>query len=160
VAVADTQQSQACDHLGRFTGGSADSRQGGSNARCPPYCSHGAAAAIGDAGKIGLADARTKAFAWHAIIRKGHDPAAEERREAEEQKRLPTCAVFASEYIERHARPNKRSWAEDERLLRCDVLPVIGDLRIDVAWPVSTSVTIGALKSAPHWTHGRDTSSP
>jgi Arm DNA-binding domain len=86
---------------------------------------------IGDAGKIGLADARTKAFAWHAIIREGRDPAAEERREAEAQRRLPTCAAFAREYIERHAKPNKRSWAEDERLLRCDVLPAIGDLRID-----------------------------
>jgi hypothetical protein len=36
---------------------------------------------FGDAGKIGLAEARTKAFAWHAIIRGGRDPAAEERRE-------------------------------------------------------------------------------
>jgi hypothetical protein len=86
---------------------------------------------IGDAGKIGLADARTKAFAWHAIIRDGRDPAAEERREAEAQRRLPTVAAFTREYIERHAKPNKRSWAEDERLLRCDVLPAIGDLRID-----------------------------
>lgn len=86
---------------------------------------------FGDTGKIGLADARTKAFAWHAIVREGRDPAAEERRKAATARRLPSVAVFAQEYIERHAKPNKRSWREDERLLRHDVLPVIGDLRID-----------------------------
>jgi integrase len=86
---------------------------------------------FGDAGKIGLADARTKAFAWRAIIREGRDPAAEERRKAAAERRLPSVAVFAREYIERHAKPNKRSWREDERLLRHDVLPAIGDLRID-----------------------------
>ena len=86
---------------------------------------------FGDAGQIGLADARTKAFAWHAIVREGHDQAAEERRKAAAERRLPSVAVFAREYIERHAKPNKRSWREDERLLRHDVLPVIGDLRID-----------------------------
>jgi len=86
---------------------------------------------FGDAGKIGLADARTKAFAWHAIIREGRDPAAEERRKAAAERRLPSVAAFAREYIERHAKPNKRSWREDERLLCHDVLPAIGDLRID-----------------------------
>ena len=86
---------------------------------------------FGDAGKIGLADARTKAFAWRAIIREGRDPAAEERRKAAAERRLPSVVAFACEYIERYAKPNKRSWREDERLLRHDVLPVIGDLRID-----------------------------
>jgi integrase len=86
---------------------------------------------FGDAGKIGLAEARTKAFTWHAIIREGRDPASEERREAAAERRLPSVAAFAAEYIERHAKPNKRSWREDERMLGHDVLPAIGDLRID-----------------------------
>jgi len=88
---------------------------------------------LGDAsaGKIGLADARAKAFAWHTIIREGRDPASEERRKTAAERRLPSVTAFAGEYIERHAKPNKRSWHEDERLLRHDVLPVIGDLRID-----------------------------
>jgi integrase len=86
---------------------------------------------FGDAAEIGLADARIKAFAWHAIIRKGGDPAAQERREAVAERGLPTVNGFAREYIERHAKPNKRSWREDERLLHHDVLPIIGDLRVD-----------------------------
>jgi hypothetical protein len=77
------------------------------------------------------ADARAKAFAWHAIIREGRDPAAEERRTAAAERRQLSVAVFAREYIERHAKPDKRSWREDERLLRHGVLPVIGDPRID-----------------------------
>jgi integrase len=86
---------------------------------------------FGDAAKIGLADARTKAYAWHAVIREGRDPAAEERREAAAKRGLPTITAFAREYIERHAKPNKRSWREDDRLLHHDVLPIIGDLRVD-----------------------------
>jgi integrase len=86
---------------------------------------------FGDAGKIGLADARAKAFAWHAIIRDGRDPASEERRSAAAERRLPSVASFAREYIDRHAKLHKKSWREDERLLRHDVLPALGDLRID-----------------------------
>jgi integrase len=84
-----------------------------------------------NAGEITLADARSKAFAWHAIVRQGRDPAGEERRTRAAERRLPSVAAFADEYLERHAKPNKRSWREDERLLRHDVLPAIGDLRID-----------------------------
>jgi Arm DNA-binding domain len=86
---------------------------------------------FGDAGKIGLADARAKAFAWHAIIREGRDPASEERRSAAAERRLPSVASFAREYIDRHAKLHKKSWREDERLLRHDVLPALGDLRVD-----------------------------
>ena len=74
---------------------------------------------FGDAGKIGLADARTKAFAWHAII--GRDPAAEERRKAAAERRLPSVVAFAREYIERARRivpivtvQNRYSFADRE----------------------------------------------
>jgi integrase len=40
-------------------------------------------------------------------------------------------AAFAGEYIERHAKLHKKSWREDERLLRHDALPALGDMRID-----------------------------
>jgi integrase len=101
---------------------------------------------FGDAGKIGLADARTKAFAWHAIIREGRDPASEERRTAAAERRLPSVAAFAREYIERYAKPNKRSWREDERLLRHDVLPAIGDLRIDTVTRRDIVLVLDAIR--------------
>ena len=82
-------------------------------------------------GEMMLAEARTKASEWRALIRAGRDPALEDRRKRAEEKRLPTVEAFAREYIERHAKPNKRTWREDERLLDRNVLPAIGELRID-----------------------------
>jgi integrase len=88
-------------------------------------------ATLSDVANMGLGEARTKAHTWRSIIREGRDPAGEDRRKRAEDRRLPTVEAFASEYLERHAKPHKRSWREDERLLRRDVLPAIGDLRID-----------------------------
>jgi integrase len=102
--------------------------------------------ALGDAGKVGLAEARGKAHQWHAIIRAGRDPADEERRAAAAERRLPTVAAFASEYIERYARPNKRSWREDERLLRHDVIPAIGNLRVDIVTRRDIVLIIDAIR--------------
>lgn len=60
-------------------------------------------------------------------------PAAERRAEkaAARVERLvdPTVAEFANVYIERHAKPHKKSWREDERILRTDVLPFIGAIK-------------------------------
>ncbi len=86
---------------------------------------------IGDAATVGLADARRIAAEWHARIKAGRDPAREAATAAAEEQRRPTVAGFASEYLERHSKPNKRTWRQDERLLAHDVLPAIGQLRID-----------------------------
>jgi integrase len=88
-------------------------------------------ATVGDASDVALAEARAKASAWRALVREGRDPALEDRRKRAEERRLPTVAAFAAEYIARHAQANKRSWRLDERLLKRSVLPKIGDMRID-----------------------------
>jgi integrase len=67
---------------------------------------------------LSLAQARKKALTTAAAVSEGKDPAAERARERGEL----TFGAFAQRYIERHARPHKRSAAEDERMLR-DVLP-------------------------------------
>jgi integrase len=62
------------------------------------------------------------------------DPAAEARAEkaAARMERLvdPTLADFATVYIERYAKPRKKTWAEDDRILKRDVLPFIGALKL------------------------------
>jgi integrase len=88
-------------------------------------------ATIGNAAVMPLAAARAQALAWVALVKDGRDPATEAQRKRHEEKRLPTVAAFAEEYLERHAKPNKKSWRTDERLLHHDVLPAIGHLRID-----------------------------
>jgi integrase len=103
-------------------------------------------ATFGDASKVTLADARAKASEWRSIVRAGRDPAAEDRRKRAEERRLPSVAAFAAEYIERHAKPNKRSWSEDERLLRHDVVPAIGDLRIDAVTRRDIVVMLDAIR--------------
>lgn len=86
---------------------------------------------LGNVRDLDLADARIKAFQWRSVIREGRDPADEKRRQRAAERRLPTVADFASEYIERHAKPNKRSWREDQRLLDREVLPTLGTGRMD-----------------------------
>jgi integrase len=103
-------------------------------------------ATFGDASTIGLAEARAKAVAWRAVIREGRDPAAEDRRKRAEERRLPTVEAFAREYLERHAMPNKRSWREDERLLHHDVIPSIGDMRIDAVARRDIVVMLDAMR--------------
>jgi hypothetical protein len=47
------------------------------------------------------------------------DPAVGKR----EARTAENFGELASDYIERHAKPNKKSWKEDQRKLRADVLP-------------------------------------
>ena len=52
-------------------------------------------------------------------VHDGRDPNAEKRAEREAH----TVADLVDEYIERHAKPNKKSWAKDQQMLEREVLP-------------------------------------
>ena len=54
---------------------------------------------------------------------KGVDLAARRQRTVLEARRAPSVADLADDYIERHAKPNKRSWRQDAAMLKADVLP-------------------------------------
>jgi integrase len=69
---------------------------------------------LGPESALSLADARTRAKQILARVRLGADPAGERRAERE----ALTFELLAHEYLERHAKPKKRSWREDERILR------------------------------------------
>ncbi len=68
---------------------------------------------------LSLADAREMAALMLVAVQKGGDPATDKARE----RFAKTYADLAKEYIERHAKPNKKTWREDERILAHDVLP-------------------------------------
>ena len=53
----------------------------------------------------------------------GIDPGAEQISLQEAERLAPTVPALAYEYLERHAKPNKRSWQEDDRILQKDILP-------------------------------------
>lgn len=74
----------------------------------------------GGRGGLTIAKARDAAGAARAKIRKGEDPAGE--RHAAKAKRTDTVETLAAEYLAKHAK-HKRTAAEDDRILRVDVLP-------------------------------------
>src|SRR5262245_4201871 len=64
---------------------------------------------------MSLADARAKAkAALAAVVVHGEDPAAKKRAE----RQAPTFKDVVTEYLEKHAKPRKRSWRADERMLQ------------------------------------------
>ena len=67
-----------------------------------------------------LADARDKAKVVLGRVARGEDPQAEKVADREAE----TFGELAAEYLERHAKPNKRRWKEDERVIRAELLPV------------------------------------
>jgi Arm DNA-binding domain/Phage integrase central domain len=54
----------------------------------------------------------------------GIDPGAAIVRQRRVDRAAPTLGDLATEYLERWAKPRKRSWKEDERILERDVLPL------------------------------------
>jgi integrase len=73
---------------------------------------------------LSLATAREKAAAvQHAVQFKGADPASEKKAE----RAAETFAELAADYIERHAKREKRSWRKDVLILEKDVLPRFGN---------------------------------
>lgn len=82
-----------------------------------------------------LSAALIQARAIHAQqrtqIKAGIDPAIDRDLKAQELVTTPTVSEFADTYIQRYAKPKKKSWAEDERQLRADVIPALGSLKID-----------------------------
>lgn len=74
---------------------------------------------------LGLSDARKLANVTLRDIALGSDPAANKR----EQREAETFRELAEEYIERHAKRNKKSWKEDRRALDRDLIPALGSLK-------------------------------
>ena len=72
---------------------------------------------------MSLADAHASHAKARQLLEKGVDPATIEQEEKEESRRSPSVKRLVNEYIEKYAKPRKRSWKEDERILHKDVLP-------------------------------------
>ena len=80
---------------------------------------------IGDAGAIGLSDARMLAAEAMLAVARGHDPAAEKKAERSKG----TFAELAERYVEQHAKRVNKSWPQADALVRRHVLPRWGKLQ-------------------------------
>ncbi|MEM1181826.1 MAG: site-specific integrase, partial [Acidobacteriota bacterium] len=74
---------------------------------------------IGPYPTFGLADARDQAKEIIGRVARGEDPQSEKVADRE----AITFGDLATEYLELHAKRKKRSWSEDERILKADLLP-------------------------------------
>ncbi|MFQ5432205.1 MAG: tyrosine-type recombinase/integrase [Nitrospinota bacterium] len=76
--------------------------------------------------QIGLASARLKAAQAKGLLSRGTDPGKLWVEVKAKEREAETIRNLADEYLEKWAKPRKRSWREDERILDYDVLPVWG----------------------------------
>lgn len=82
---------------------------------------------LGEYPHVSLAEARDKHLAALRQRKRGENP-VEARREADRAREAAlSVEALAKEYLERHAKPNKRSWKLDEAILKNDVLPAWGE---------------------------------
>ena len=82
---------------------------------------------LGEYPALSLAEACRLAGRHRNAARDGQDPAAE-RREA---KQALTFQGLAELWLLRHAKVKKRSWPEDERMIRSNLLPALGGIKAD-----------------------------
>ena len=81
---------------------------------------------LGQYPKLKLAEALRKYGELLGKVEAGEDPAQESVRANEASRKAMTVRQLADDYLEKYAKPRKRSWQEDDRILQRDVLPAWG----------------------------------
>jgi integrase len=82
---------------------------------------------IASHGRLTAEEARDEAKQLLAAAARGQDPAEERHRALH----APTVAQFAALYLERHARPRKKTAIADESMLRRYILPAFGTKKVE-----------------------------
>lgn len=72
-----------------------------------------------------LEKARTAALKMVTAVSEGDDPSEEKRSRRDAM----TVEALGALYVEKYAKRNKKTWAEDERLLKVEVYPAIGKMK-------------------------------
>ncbi len=81
---------------------------------------------FGNYPKMSVAEAHAAFGKALADLDKGIDPGATMVNSNKENRLASTVEELAKEYLEKWAKPRKRSWEEDERMLIKDVIPYLG----------------------------------
>jgi integrase len=98
---------------------------------------------LGDAGAIGLADARTLAAEAMLAVAKGKDPAAEKKAE----RGAGTFAELAAKYVEQHAKKHNKSWRQGEALVNRHALPRWGKLQAAAVTRSDTKALMAGIEA-------------
>lgn len=81
---------------------------------------------LGEYPAVSLETARSKFEDARRQAKNGIDPLRVEAEKKLERIKSPTVSELIDEYIENHAKPKKRGWAEDKRILEHDALKAWG----------------------------------
>jgi integrase len=127
---------------------------------------------LGEYPVMGLADARMKLAEARKLLERGTDPGEREVQQRKAEREAETVAELADAYLDNWARPRKRSAAEDERILRKDVLPAWGrrkakditrrdviallDRIVDRGSPIAANRTLAVIRRMFNWALSRD----
>jgi len=127
---------------------------------------------LGIYGEITLAEARVKYAEAKKALTQGRDPAAETVEQRKAERDAETVADLVELYLEKWARPRKRSAAEDERILRKEIVPAWGnrkakDVRrrdvialldgiVERGAPIQANRTLACVRRVFNWAIERD----
>ena len=129
-----------------------------------------------------LADAKTAYKAASAMLtdkQNPRDPQEErdqrhgaDRQKREERRKAPTVADLVDDYIKRHAKRFKRSWAKDEQILNREVVPTWGERKaadivkrdvnqlletiVDRGAPIMANNTFAVIRKMFNWAIEQD----
>ena len=119
-----------------------------------------------------LADARALHRNAQKCLASSKNPATEQHKAKTEAKIADTVNDLIEEYLEKWAKPRKRSWQEDERILKKDVASIIGkrkakdvtkrdiililDQVIDRGAPIAANRTLAAIRRMFNFAVERD----
>ena len=81
---------------------------------------------LGSFPNISLSEAHSEYDAASRKVENDIDPAIEKLEADQAEKAADTITELAAEYIEKWAKPRKRSWKEDQRILNHDIIPAWG----------------------------------
>jgi integrase len=127
---------------------------------------------LGNYPAMGLADARIKLAEARKLLAKGTDPGESGVRQRKAERIAETVEELVEGYLEKWARPRKRSAAEDERQLRKDAIPAWGrrkakditrrdviallDTIVDRGSPIAANRMLACLRRMFGWALSRD----
>ena len=94
---------------------------------------------------IPLADARDQARAALREAAAGVDPSVKKARDRE----APTFKGLAERYIEEYAKPRKRTWQKDRRLLDSNLIPALGRKKAHLITRAELRAQLNAIKNRP-----------
>ena len=127
---------------------------------------------LGTYPEMGLADAHLAHAAARKTLQSGDDPGVVVVKQRQEERDADTIRELVENYLEKWARPRKRSAYEDERILRKDVIPAWGHRKarsitrrevidlldgiVERGAPIQANRTLAVIRRMFRWALSRD----